>query len=56
MPQLSSAAVPQHVAILMDGNRRRVWPDFSASALDDALPWFGARDRRFGASSALPAC
>ncbi|MBC7619218.1 MAG: di-trans,poly-cis-decaprenylcistransferase [Candidatus Saccharibacteria bacterium] len=30
-----------------------LWPDFSASVLDDALDWFSARDRRFGASSVL---
>ena len=29
-----------------------LWPDFSALVLDEALEWFGARDRRFGASSA----
>jgi undecaprenyl diphosphate synthase len=28
------------------------WPDFSASVLDEALQWFSARDRRFGASNA----
>jgi undecaprenyl diphosphate synthase len=30
-----------------------LWPDFSAPVLDEALDWFSARDRRFGASSAL---
>ncbi|MGA9852387.1 MAG: polyprenyl diphosphate synthase [Gammaproteobacteria bacterium] len=25
-----------------------LWPDFDAQALDDALCWFGARQRRFG--------
>ena len=30
-----------------------LWPDFSAAELDEALTWFGARDRRFGASSAV---
>jgi undecaprenyl diphosphate synthase len=30
-----------------------LWPDFSAAVLDDALEWFSARDRRFGASNAL---
>ena len=30
-----------------------LWPDFSAVQLDEALTWFGARDRRFGASSAV---
>ena len=107
------AALPQHVAIIMDGNRRwaanpaqtvadmdeaalrlhlgmayapdpellirtggesrisnfmlwqmaytemfftdTLWPDFSAPVLDEALQWFGARDRRFGASSAAVA-
>ena len=29
-----------------------LWPDFSAPVLDEALEWFSARDRRFGASSA----
>ena len=29
-----------------------LWPDFSAPVLDEALTWFTARDRRFGASSA----
>ena len=33
-----------------------LWPDFSAPVLDEALEWFSARDRRFGASSALLAC
>ena len=33
-----------------------LWPDFSASALDEALQWFSARDRRFGASGSLIAC
>ena len=33
-----------------------LWPDFSAPVLDEALEWFGARDRRFGAASALLAC
>ena len=33
-----------------------LWPDFSAATLDEALQWFGARDRRFGASNALLAC
>ena len=28
-----------------------LWPDFSAAVLDDALVWFSARDRRFGACS-----
>lgn len=28
-----------------------LWPDFSAPALDEALVWFSARDRRFGACS-----
>ena len=30
-----------------------LWPDFSATVLDEALAWFSARDRRFGASSAV---
>ena len=30
-----------------------LWPDFSVPVLDGALEWFGARDRRFGASNAL---
>ena len=30
-----------------------LWPDFSTAGLDEALRWFGARDRRFGASSSL---
>jgi len=30
-----------------------LWPDFSAPVLDEALEWFSARDRRFGASSAV---
>ena len=30
-----------------------LWPDFSAPVLDEALTWFSARDRRFGASSAV---
>ena len=29
-----------------------LWPDFSTPVLDEALDWFSARDRRFGASSA----
>ena len=33
-----------------------LWPDFSAPVLDQALEWFCARDRRFGASSSLVAC
>lgn len=28
-----------------------LWPDFSAPVLDEALTWFSARDRRFGACS-----
>ena len=28
-----------------------LWPDFSPQVLDQALAWYGARDRRFGASS-----
>ena len=32
-----------------------LWPDFSAPVLDEALEWFSARDRRFGACSALAA-
>ena len=32
-----------------------LWPDFSPQVLDQALAWYGARDRRFGASSALAA-
>ena len=31
----------------------KLWPDFSAPVLDEALQWFCARDRRFGASSAM---
>ena len=30
-----------------------LWPDFSGPVLDNALEWFSARDRRFGASSAV---
>ncbi|MGH8821785.1 MAG: polyprenyl diphosphate synthase, partial [Rhodoferax sp.] len=30
-----------------------LWPDFSPQLLDQALAWYGARDRRFGASGAL---
>ena len=30
-----------------------LWPDFSATVLDEALTWFSSRDRRFGASSAV---
>ncbi|MGV8804896.1 MAG: polyprenyl diphosphate synthase [Polaromonas sp.] len=33
----------------------KLWPDFSAAVLDEALQWYSARDRRFGASSALAA-
>jgi len=33
-----------------------LWPDFSAPVLDQALEWFCARDRRFGASGSLLAC
>lgn len=33
-----------------------LWPDFSAPVLDEALEWFCARDRRFGASGSLLAC
>ena len=33
-----------------------LWPDFSAPALDEALVWFSARDRRFGAASSQIAC
>ena len=33
-----------------------LWPDFAAPVLDQALEWFCARDRRFGASSSLLAC
>ena len=29
-----------------------LWPDFSAQSLDNALQWYQARDRRFGASRA----
>ena len=32
-----------------------LWPDFSTSGLDEALDWFSARDRRFGACSAQAA-
>jgi undecaprenyl diphosphate synthase len=32
-----------------------LWPDFSAQVLDQALAWYLARDRRFGASGALAA-
>jgi undecaprenyl diphosphate synthase len=28
-----------------------LWPGFSARVLDDAINWFGSRDRRFGSSS-----
>ncbi|MEO5660064.1 MAG: polyprenyl diphosphate synthase [Polaromonas sp.] len=31
----------------------KLWPDFSAPVLDEALDWFSARERHFGASSAL---
>jgi undecaprenyl diphosphate synthase len=30
-----------------------LWPEFSTPVLDDALQWFSARDRRFGASGSL---
>ena len=33
-----------------------LWPDFSTPVLDEALQWFSARDRRFGASGSLLAC
>ncbi|WP_029525633.1 polyprenyl diphosphate synthase [Polaromonas glacialis] len=33
-----------------------LWPDFSTSVLDEALQWFSARDRRFGASGSRLAC
>jgi undecaprenyl diphosphate synthase len=29
-----------------------LWPDFSHESLDQALSWYGQRDRRFGASEA----
>ncbi|MDH0364481.1 polyprenyl diphosphate synthase [Comamonas aquatica] len=29
----------------------KLWPDFSVALLDEALHWYSARDRRFGASS-----
>ena len=60
------AATPQHVAIInfmlwqMAYTKLfftdTLWPYFSTPVLDDALQWFAARDRRFGASSALLAC
>ncbi len=28
-----------------------LWPGFSAKVLDEAIDWFGSRDRRFGSSS-----
>ena len=28
-----------------------LWPGFNAKVLDDAIDWFGSRDRRFGSSS-----
>jgi undecaprenyl diphosphate synthase len=30
----------------------RLWPDFDAAALDEALAWFAGRERRFGRTSA----
>ncbi|MBG6073071.1 MULTISPECIES: undecaprenyl diphosphate synthase family protein [unclassified Polaromonas] len=33
-----------------------LWPDCSIPVLDQALQWFCARDRRFGASTSLLAC
>ena len=29
----------------------KLWPDFKAEALDEALQWYAGRDRRFGTSS-----
>ncbi|MDO8248189.1 MAG: polyprenyl diphosphate synthase [Rhodoferax sp.] len=31
-----------------------LWPSFSAEVLDEAIAWFGIRDRRFGGASCLP--
>ena len=31
-----------------------LWPGFSAKVLDEAIDWFGSRDRRFGSSAAPP--
>lgn len=30
-----------------------LWPSFNADVLDQAISWYGARDRRFGGSSSL---
>lgn len=32
-----------------------LWPDFTPQVLDEALRWYGARERRFGAAGALAA-
>ena len=31
-----------------------LWPSFSVDVLDQAIAWYGARDRRFGGSTASP--
>jgi undecaprenyl diphosphate synthase len=28
-----------------------LWPDFNAAALDEAITWYSARERRFGRTS-----
>ena len=33
-----------------------LWPDFTAAVLDEAMTWFSARDRRFGAAPITIAC
>ena len=53
MLSLSFVIMPQHIAIIMDANRRWAGPDFSTPVLDEALQWFNARDHRFGASRSL---
>ena len=30
-----------------------LWPEFTPEALDQAIVWFGQRDRRFGGESTL---
>ena len=32
-----------------------LWPSFSTDVLDEAIAWYGARDRRFGGASSLSA-
>lgn len=59
MPASTPRSVLQHVAVIVAHTELfftdTLWPGFLVPVLDEALHWFSARNRRFGAASAVPA-